>query len=479
MSTAQYATPTTSIGPSVQWKQGGAGNTLATASEELVHPNALYVGGIQSGEPGYWLRFSDAAAVAAGVPDVTHIHVDTPYPDFADSYENPVLFYSTDDNASRDLWPAFGAEPLDPWPGTGYNSDPCLAIKADGSLYVAWRWWNPGTVAATWEYQVISGTHLTDATKSATATATTPMDDWVAPSIVQYGGLWHAFVVDMVHDTLASATGDVLRWTSNDEGETWAADGSAFSPIDTVEAETGIRERYWHGSITGPFSGGWFFGLYSCNDQGTSGGNASFRTFRSQDLETWERSDRYMMMWGETGTIAVTRHYQGSVIEQTSGHAVLFSGYNNDLYRVGVLTGVDPHSPFDAPPGNRSLAATVTVAGGWRDHNGSTANADLLAGIQTAGDGAYIETGDNPAADLFECALADLSGTGATMDYEIGKSGAAQCDIVVQLRSPDGVTLVREWTHTNVATFPVSVSQDISDLSVSGQHRVRVTATAP
>lgn len=361
---AQYPTPTTDVGPLMTFEDG-RGSTRPSPEREWVHPNGFQV------PAGSWMKYLDAAEAATGVGSVTHVRIDTPFPNFADNYENPHLLYSTDYGATWALWPAFPRY-IDPWSGDGYNSDTCCTIKADGSLYAAWRWFKSSIATKdapgrnVWEYQIISGTNLTDAVKTVTAAATIPTYEWLAPSIVQHGGLWHAFVVETWDDALA-ATGEVLRWTSDDEGVTWTHAGTAIAPVLTAEADTGIRERFWHGSVTGPFDG-WFFALYSVNDSGTSGGNASFRVWRSQDLLTWERSDRYMMTYGEAGSIASMRHYQGSIIRQGASYAVLFSGYDNDLYRVGVLSDIDPHAPFDRQVSVIESKLEVLKAGGaWEE----------------------------------------------------------------------------------------------------------------
>lgn len=150
---------------------------------------------------------------------------------------------------------------------------------------------------------------------------------------------------------------------------------------------------------------------------------------------------------------------------------------------------VDPNlipsasSAFEPDVAQVARGSAVVSGGGYRDHAASTLDADLLAALNEAArnDGTYIESPENPSDASFEMTLSQLlSADGYRMRYTYGKSstGGQQINVVVQLRSPDGTVLLREWTHTNVPAFPVFAEQDISDLSVNGQHRIRLISDA-
>jgi hypothetical protein len=153
----------------------------------------------------------------------------------------------------------------------------------------------------------------------------------------------------------------------------------------------------------------------------------------------------------------------------------------------GVGTTEATHFTVDEPPGagpaaQYALATAVpsNPSGYDRNTDSVTTEAAILDALATAGDGVWVRSPLNPNATVLEVSLASvLSADGRFMRYEHGKEedNARQVNQTAQLRSPDGVTLVREWVHTNVAVRPLSAEHDISDLTVSGQHRVRFIDT--
>lgn len=155
----------------------------------------------------------------------------------------------------------------------------------------------------------------------------------------------------------------------------------------------------------------------------------------------------------------------------------------------GGETNIDPEliastvSFFEPSTAQAAHPATVIAAGGYRDHAASTANADLLSAINEPGrnDTTFIESPESPSDATFEATLSELlSADGYRVRYTYGKDEAAgqQINQTVQLRSPDGTTLVREWVHTDVGVFPQVAEQDISDLTVNGEHRIRLISDA-
>jgi hypothetical protein len=126
-----------------------------------------------------------------------------------------------------------------------------------------------------------------------------------------------------------------------------------------------------------------------------------------------------------------------------------------------------------APP------VAVTVAGGYTTDQGSSVAADILAALQDI-DAAYVRSPLNPNNAALEVQLAEvLTASGHEIAYEYGKleDNAVALNQTVQLRSEDGSTVVRQWVHTDVGLFPQTAVQDISDLVISGQMRVRFLDT--
>ncbi len=377
MSTAQYTTPTASIGPDTTARDGhGVSWNGGALMRTWVHPNAIRVP--QSG-PGSWMRFKDAAEIAAGVGTVTHVWIDTPYPQSNFAYENPYLLYSTGNDLSvRHEWPGV-SNPIEPKPtGIDFNylSDPCLVIRADGSLHAAWRFVGEGYAGHApggkyLESRIITGTHLGNVTVGAKqrlgngssgATGFTPTNaygTWIAPSIVKHEGKWWLFVVQQF-ETLgngSSPIGPIQLWESSDEGASWQKHSDPIVP----EMVDGKMERLWHGSVSGPFNG-WFYGVYSASEDGKAYAERShFRVFRARHpAGPWERSDRFMWMAGEAGTISRATQYQGFIVDKDDG-TMAFVGSGcadnvtppvsdiSDGWRVGWTSTVDPHATFDTP----------------------------------------------------------------------------------------------------------------------------------
>jgi hypothetical protein len=163
----------------------------------------------------------------------------------------------------------------------------------------------------------------------------------------------------------------------------------------------------------------------------------------------------------DTSTVEVTRG--------TSSDEAQFSAFV-------VQVAVD-----GAVPGQVVGATAVEVFGNYaRNTDDALTEAAILDALATAGDGVWVRSPTNPNATVLEVSLASvLSADGRFVRYEYGKGvdNVRQVNQTAQLRSPDGLTLVREWVHTNVAVRPISAEHDISDLTVSGQHRVRFIDT--
>ena len=134
------------------------------------------------------------------------------------------------------------------------------------------------------------------------------------------------------------------------------------------------------------------------------------------------------------------------------------------------------------PTGQVANAATVTEnAGAYTDHLGSSVNADLLTALDSPrADAAYVQSPENPSNATMKVTLDTItSAAGDELKYTYGKTGTAQLNQTVQLRSPDGSTLIEEWVHTDVGAFPQLATQDVSAHTLSGAHQVWFISDAP
>jgi hypothetical protein len=139
-----------------------------------------------------------------------------------------------------------------------------------------------------------------------------------------------------------------------------------------------------------------------------------------------------------------------------------------DVFLAGVtwLGGGQPLAPQTA------TAVEVLSAGGYTTDADSSQNADLIAALGGTG---YVQSPSNPSNATLTVRLSDLlSADGQLVRYTYGKKtdNAVQINQTVQLRSPDGTALLREFVHTNVGVRPLTAEHNISDLTLSGQHQV-------
>jgi hypothetical protein len=115
-----------------------------------------------------------------------------------------------------------------------------------------------------------------------------------------------------------------------------------------------------------------------------------------------------------------------------------------------------------------SLAPVGDVADGtWTTH---LSGSDLWTAIDEldVDDADYIRSASAPVNDTcevsFETPLVDV-GEIVVVDYRYAKSGTSQIDLTVKLKQ--GLTVIAEWTHTNVAESFVTASQELSEVQTS------------
>lgn len=127
---------------------------------------------------------------------------------------------------------------------------------------------------------------------------------------------------------------------------------------------------------------------------------------------------------------------------------------------------------------------TMIARNGWTDTADATSDAAVLAALQTDA----LEDAKSPmnpvgdGSDTLKVKLGDVtSADGRFLRYGVRKliQGAGKTvNITVQLRSPDGTSLLDEWVHTNVGLTDTPFEQDISALTISGEHEIWIVPSS-
>jgi hypothetical protein len=186
----------------------------------------------------------------------------------------------------------------------------------------------------------------------------------------------------------------------------------------------------------------------------------------------WQRSPRSAGTWGDvTGqtTLALT---DATVVSGTNYDYRL--RYTDSALAVEYSNWLQADVP--APAQVVNATAVVSNPGGYmRNTDSATTEAAILDALSAA-DSTYVRTPLNydGAAALVVRLASVQSADGRFLRYEYGKEtdNARRVDQLVELRTPDMQTILRAWQHDNVAVRPIAVAQNISDLSVNGQHLV-------
>jgi hypothetical protein len=269
-------------------------------TDQSVHPYALRV------PADSWMASDGIGGT------VTHIMADTPYPAGDDDYEATSLMYSTDGGATWAEWPGV-TNPMEPSPaGAGIVYDPCMIITDDGALRVYYNYDSDGLV-----YRELTGTDLSNVTvgNRVVCTVAGSIASLVGISIVRRGGTWYLFGTT----SSGANVGAWQRRTSTD-GESWS-DAEIVIPTWKLASR-----RWWHGAVTGPYRGGWYYLVaseFSLTDGPGTGANP-LRLFRSRDLDTWQMSPQ-LLLTPTGGTWDL--FYQACLYERTDGQiALIFSG---------------------------------------------------------------------------------------------------------------------------------------------------------
>lgn len=180
---------------------------------------------------------------------------------------------------------------------------------------------------------------------------------------------------------------------------------------------------------------------------------------------------------GNGTSISLGSLYGIGIDDEAPGVGAALSG-GVDYLGATVLEITEATGPA---PGQIALPSTVSSAGNYQTDDESTDPGDLIAALADDDNGTYIESEENPDNDTFEFVLENIDiASGISVRYSYGKSvGDSQViNQTVQLLTPDGQSVLKQWTHNNVGVFPQEATQDISDVIVGGAHIVRLISTA-
>jgi hypothetical protein len=324
-------------------------------------------------------------------------------------------------------------------------------------------------------------------------------------------GLWHAFYSGNTYTGGTPAQVDMeIRHRTSTDGITWTDDalvyevsGHEYQVIAAYHDGTNWHVYYlWIDG--GPGSGGGRGPLYRIH-----GSTPTTLGTPTQVTTEIYASGQYTLYGGQLvfflRTNQAGQHYHIRQIDATSLATmstvrrayemathytnVPVFGVTEDAWYVYTLQLDDPIHEITvravgAEPATGQFASAVTVVSNTnnyeRNTDSATSEAAILDALATAGDGVWVQSPLNPAETLLEVSLSTVqSADGRWLRYEHGKESdnPVQINQTVQLRSPDGVTLIREWVHTNVGLYPVLEEHNINDLVVDGQHRVRFIDT--
>jgi hypothetical protein len=106
--------------------------------------------------------------------------------------------------------------------------------------------------------------------------------------------------------------------------------------------------------------------------------------------------------------------------------------------------------------------ADVTV-NGWRNDSGGTT---LYASLNetTSSDANYIQSSDNPTAEVFEVALSNPTGTptNGPLKYRIFKKFNNAAVVNMKVALMQGATEIASWLHNDISSTPTEYSQTLT-----------------
>lgn len=173
-------------------------------------------------------------------------------------------------------------------------------------------------------------------------------------------------------------------------------------------------------------------------------------------------------LWQTFGNAVTSQQVEGLELGTEYFSRVVFTDGGGAIFETNEIAVT-----LDA--GQVLHADAVLDAGGWTDTNGSSVEADLLASVLTTA-APDARSPVNPTSSQiakFRIELAE-SASGILFKYGVRstKLGRGQPgNLTVQLRSPDGSSLLAEWVHTDVGAVQEDFERDVSAITVAGQHQ--------
>lgn len=391
----RQAAPTSGIDGAYTVYTGEDETGSSTSSAEFVHPFVVKV------PSGSWASHLDSDLDG----EVTHLIADTPYPGSNADYENPVLFYSTDNCATRARVPSTSIPwPLDGVPASGSNKDVCaFFLPESGDLVVSWS--NPVDGA---KFARISGTHLTDAAVDSEWANTSVKENidsefTVSPSYIALSdNRVRCYLTSPAPNDNDGCGSIYYRDTTNflaGASATWTAE-------QQVSLAGGELDRgWWHGGIChdgkgGAFHDGYYYLIYS---EGQAGQVATFdsddlgshaRLFRSRSIDgPWEPALDVLIEHGGASTISEEGIYQIAISEDAAGKPFVVCSMKDAAgdYAVG-RAAVDLR---------RTLVPTATAYNqGWGSASVYATASPLLAAVDFQRDTLSDASGNGNDATL-------------------------------------------------------------------------------
>jgi hypothetical protein len=326
-----------------------------STTTQSIHPNVIPV------PTGSWMKSDGTNS------DVTHVMVNTPYPGLNADHENPSLLYSRNNGTSWAQWPGIN-NPIDTPDANCHLADPCLAIRADGSLLVMYRSRNTSTQELKIITKVITGTTLAACSASARSYPVFGMTFPHSPTIYKVSSsLWYCFGGIGTYDPQAPYS--YYRWTSVDEGATWT---DRVQVLQHEGSQTAVCQGWWHGGQVVKV-GDWHYMAVSeyASSVTHQGVHGNFRLWRSRDLLAWEPSSSLLLT--ELPSWASTPLYTPCLYLDASGVARCF--YSSYAPGSECYCSVVPVTL----PDKEAEAGAEEIIGRGRDTQADDALTDLVA----------------------------------------------------------------------------------------------------
>ena len=237
--------------------------TYIEGNDEVVHPSVVDAGSGGWNGHRWWMAA-------------------TPYPASDNTKENPSIWVSDD----RVTWtvPAGGTNPVAPFPGSGYNSDPHLVLHA-GTLHLFWRYFG----ADEYIKHRSSTDGVTWSSETTVLTSDFTISRPISPAVVRGSdGTWRMWAIDIIK--IGDGLGGMGLWTASAPTGPWTFVGDT-----TLTAPSG--KELWHVDVVE--HGGLYQALVMVTNPGSAGGGGQLYIATSPNGTTFTRYDQ-PTMWGRS-----------------------------------------------------------------------------------------------------------------------------------------------------------------------------------